>query len=294
MRISPRSFGFRRALLAVALAAACRKPKDPASEIVADFRGGAVTRAEVEREGAKLPPRLRSQFESPAGRRELAESMVDKRLLVAEALRRGYDQDPEVRRQVDELRDRLVVQALLAEEEKKLPPPTEAEERAWFDAHRADLSEPERVHLARILFKVSPRAPAQEQAKARAKAEAVVKKLRGGAKVEAVAAQGEGPERSHGGDLGLIARGDLHDRKAEDAAFALAKAGDATAPVQTADGFAVLVLLERKPARAAVFEEMRPQIRARLDPGRKRKAFDDLRLALRKQNDVRIHSEAAR
>lgn len=56
----------------------------------------------------------------------------------------------------------------------------------------------------------------------------------------------------------------------------------------------MLVLIERKPARAPVFEEVRPQIRGRLDPARKRKAFDDLRLSLRKQGDVRIHAEAAK
>ena len=281
----------RRALIAsLLLVGGCRKqpePVAPTAQVVAEYKGGVVTRAEVDREGARLPPLLRPQFDSEAGRQELAGSMVDKRLLVAEAARRGYDADPEIRRQVDELRDRLMVQALLANAERTLPPITEAEERAWFEAHKSELGEPERLHLGRVLFRA--KTPG-----AKSKAEAVARKLKSGAKFETVAALGEGPEKNQKGDLGLLARGDLGERAAEDAAFALSRAGEATAPIKTAGGYAVLVLIERKPARAAVFEEVRPQIRARLDPSRKRKAFDDLRLSLRKQNDVRIHAEAAK
>ena len=59
------------------------------------------------RESARLPPALREQFETPAGRREFTRSMIDKRLLVLEARRRKLTEDPELRRQVQELEERL-------------------------------------------------------------------------------------------------------------------------------------------------------------------------------------------
>ncbi|MFP2926555.1 hypothetical protein ACLESO_15300, partial [Pyxidicoccus sp. 3LG] len=119
--------------------------------MVARYKGGAVTREELLRESRKLPPALREQFESPVGQKEFARSLVDKRLLVEEARRRGLAKQEDIARQVKELEERLLVQALLAEEERAAGAATEAELRAWYDAHRSELRQPERVHLARVL-----------------------------------------------------------------------------------------------------------------------------------------------
>src|SRR6476659_1582493 len=77
-----------------------------------------VTPEEVAREAERLPPILREKFETPEGRREFAASLVDKKLLVREAHRRGLAEKPEIQRQVRELEERLIVQALLADEER--------------------------------------------------------------------------------------------------------------------------------------------------------------------------------
>jgi parvulin-like peptidyl-prolyl isomerase len=115
-----------------------------------------------------------------------------------------------------------------------------------------------------------------------------------GAPFETVAAEGDGPERARGGDFGLIARGDLPDRDLERAAFALASAGDVSALVETHEGVALVQLVERRPARLPSFEEARQRVTAKMQPERKRKAFDALIAELRKKGDVHINEVALR
>lgn len=292
------SFTLRAAVL-LALAA-CTDAPAPSSEarpapgpegVVARFKGGAITRDELRREAQRLPPALREQFESEAGQEEFARSLVDKRLLVEEARRRPLAQREDIARQVRELEERLLVQALLAEEEQALGPATEAELRGWYDGHKAELAQPERVHLGRVLAR-APGGTAAERTRARARAEEAARRLRAGEPLSRVQASGDGPERARAGDWGLFARGDLKEARVEEAAFALRTPGQVSPVVETADGFVVLQLIERREARVPPFEEVRTEVEGRLAPVRQRKVFDGLRARLRDAADVHVDVSA--
>ncbi|MBU8896456.1 peptidylprolyl isomerase [Corallococcus sp. M34] len=256
--------------------------------VAARFKGGVITREEFQREALRLPPALRTQFENPAGRREFAQSLVDKRLLVDEAKRRGIGQREDIARQVRELEERLVVQALLADEERTAPAPTETELRSAYSANRQDYAQPERVHVGRVLAAVPEGSSAAERAKARARAEGFVRRFKAGETLARIQSSGDGPERALGGDLGLFARGELKDRRLEDAAFALRDVSQVSPVVETAEGFAVLQLIERREGRIPPFEEVRGEVEGRLAPVRQRKVFDSLRARLRDAADVHI------
>ena len=260
--------------------------------VVARYKGGTVTREELQREAQKLPPGLREQMESGFGREEFARSLVDKRLLVEEGRRRGLAQKPEIARQVRELEERLVVQELLGEEERAAGAATEPELRAWYDGHKAELAQPERVHLGRVLASVAPGSSGAERARARARAEEFARRLKSGEALGRVQSSGDGPERARGGDLGLVAPGDLKDARLEAAAFALQTPGQVSPVVETAEGFAVLQLIERRPARIPPFEEVRAEVEGRLAPVRQRRVFDALRARLRGAAEVHVEASA--
>lgn len=287
-------FTFRVAVL-LALTA-CGDPPAPSPEsrpgplpegVVARFKGGAISREELRREALKLPPALREQFESEAGQEEFARSLVDKRLLVEEARKRPLPQREDIARQVRELEERLLVQALLAEEEKALGPATEAELRAWYDGHKAELAQPERVHLGRVLA-AAPGGSAAERSRAKARAEEAARRLKAGEPLSRVHSLGDGPERARAGDWGLFARGDLKDARLEEAAFGLRTPGQVSAVVETAEGFVVLQLIERREPRVPPFEEVRTEVEGRLAPVRQRRVFDGLRARLRSAADVHV------
>lgn len=257
-------------------------------EVVARFKGGTITRQELQHEAGRLPESLRERFETPVGRRELAYSLVDKRLMVQEARERGLAEDPEVRRQVRELEERLIVQALLRAEERAAGAPQEGELRAYFEANRESFRQPERVRLARVLAAVPPGASSPERARAKARAEEFARRLKAGESLSRVQMAGDGPERATGGEMGLVARGDLRDEAAEAVVFGLARPQQVTPVLQTADGFAVFQLLERRESRMPSFEEVRGEVEGRVAPSRQRKVFDALRAKLRGEADIQI------
>jgi peptidyl-prolyl cis-trans isomerase C len=128
------------ALLAVA-AVGCGRCGAARPAIAARYDGGVVTVEDLHREASRLPPILRARLETDAGRRDLLSAVVEKRLLAGEARRRGLDRAPEIRREVEELEERLAIQALLAAEEKAMGAPSDVELRAWFEAHQGELGE---------------------------------------------------------------------------------------------------------------------------------------------------------
>jgi len=272
--------------LGLAAVAACSRCGS-APPAVGRFEGGSVTREELEREQARMPPALRGQFSSAAGQRELVSALVDKKLLALEARRQGLHQEPEVRRQVGELEDKLAIQALVAAAEKSAPPPTAEEVEAWYRSHLAELVQPERARVGRILVAVAADATAAERAKARQRVEGLARRVARGEPFEKVAAAGDGAERARGGELGLLVKGAVQDAELGRAVFALAPG--ATSPVTpVAEGFAVLRLLELRPSRTPPLEEARGEVLNRLTPLRHRKAFDDLLARLRAEARPRI------
>ncbi|ABS26530.1 PpiC-type peptidyl-prolyl cis-trans isomerase [Anaeromyxobacter sp. Fw109-5] len=280
----------KRAVLLAALVLGCSS-SDPA-DVVGRFDGGVVTAEDLHREASRLPPLLRARFETEAGRRDMVGAIVDKRLLAREARRRKLHEDPEIRRELEELEERLAIQALLAAEEKARGSASDAELRAWYDSHGAELAQPERLRVRRVLAKVDPGASRSDRERARERAERFAGRLRAGERFEAVAVSGDGPERARGGDLGLIGRGDGKDARLESAAFELPAVGARSPVIELTDGFAVLELIERRPGRVPSFEEARGEVSNRLVPQLKRKAFDELLSRLRRDADVEFPSLA--
>ncbi|WP_426745919.1 peptidylprolyl isomerase [Myxococcus faecalis] len=215
--------------------------------------------------------------------------MIDKRLLAQESRARGLNENPEIQKQVQALEERLMLQALLAEEERAAGAPSEAELRAWYEGHLTELTQPERVRVARIFAATPAGASAAQRTQAKQRAERFAQQLRAGQPREKVAAGGDGPEKARGGELGGLARGDWRgDVAVEKAAFALKKVGEVSPVVAEAGGFSVLQLLERREARVPPFEEVRAEVEARMLPQRKRKVFEDLLERLRRAGTIEI------
>jgi peptidyl-prolyl cis-trans isomerase D len=103
---------------------------------------------------------------------------------------------------------------------------------------------------------------------AKAKAEAAVKKLKAGADFAALArAESEDPgSKANGGELGAFGRGQMV-KEFEDAAFAAAP-GSIVGPVRSPFGYHVIQVQEKTPPRAQPFFEVAPAIRARLQEQR--------------------------
>ncbi|MDP1917776.1 MAG: peptidylprolyl isomerase [Myxococcales bacterium] len=232
----------------------------------------------------KLPTALRDQFQTPNGQLEFVQAVLAKRLLRAEAERRGITRSPDIVQQVRELEERLAIQALLADAQRVQGPPSEPELRAYFDARKAEFRQPTRVRVSRVLL----RGRADDRG-LRAKLEAIRQRALTRDPVSKLASLGEGPEVSQGGDIGWVT--ETVDEETT-AALALKKAGDVSPIVSVASGLAILIATAREEAHEASFEEVRQVVVGRYAPVQQRRAFDDLVKRLKEDVQAQVNTAA--
>ena len=218
-------------------------------------------------------------------RRQVLEQLIDEKLLLLEAKRQALTVNPaEVNKQVDaaiaEAKERLGGEQGFAEQlekenttearlreryksdverqmleqrvvQKAIPrkPVPQAEAEAYFLAHKDKFPKvPPQLRLQVIQITPSPDSAALGAA--RAKIEALRKRIVGGekfAKVAAEASDDPGSAKS-GGDLGFFRRGQM-EPALEDAAFALA-IGKLSNPVRTPYGWHLVEAMERDTVRS--------------------------------------------
>lgn len=107
---------------------------------VALVDGEPITVLDIAREIARSSPVIAGRMLDADGRRALLEELAADRALAAEARERGLDDDPNVRR----AREEVFVRALVEQIRRDVPEPTEAQMRAYYDAHRNQYRAPER------------------------------------------------------------------------------------------------------------------------------------------------------
>jgi peptidyl-prolyl cis-trans isomerase SurA len=159
---------------------------------------------------------------------------------------------------------------------------TTEEEQKFYDEHKAEMEQPESIRLSEIL--IAPKAPTAAPAAgatpgapaaaapaappsddpaalsaAEAKANDLLKKIRGGADFDEVAKKfSDGPSAADGGALGSFKRGQLA-KELEDKTFAL-KVGDVTDVIRTKQGYVILKVNEHQVAGIPSFKDALPKI----------------------------------
>jgi len=155
---------------------------------------------------------------------------------------------------------------------------TDADVQKDYNANADTYRKGEQVKARHILY----RADAANDAAARAKAEAAVRKLKGGADFAALAkAESDDPgSKANGGELPAFGRGQMV-KEFEEAAFA-AEPKQIVGPVKSAFGYHVLKVEEKNPPRVQPLFEVAPAIRARLAEQR---AAEEAKRAARELSD---------
>ena len=185
------------------------------------------------------------------------------------------------------LRNQIITQKVIGEEVGGHLGMTTEEEQKFYDEHKKELEQPESIHLSEILIAPKAAAPASPKSDAstpagaaaqpaekpavqpaddaaaldaaKAKAEDLLKQIRGGASFEDIAKKNsEGPSAAEGGDLGVFTRGKLA-KELEDKTFAM-KAGEITDVIRTRQGYVILKVTEHQQAGIPPMKDVLPKI----------------------------------
>jgi peptidyl-prolyl cis-trans isomerase C len=220
-------------------------------EVVARYGGDTLTSDELVVELQRLPQRSRALMDGEA-RKRFVENYVLNDLLYAEGVREGLANDPEIERQVNDLRRRLVVQRVVRKLQD-IPPVTDEQVKAYYEAN------PERYSTTTIKAR---HILVKDEQKARELREQVVKQPDQFGEV-AKANSADSASARKGGDLGFFGHGRMVP-EFEAAAFALDEQGEISEVVKTPYGFHIIQLEERREGQPKPFDQVKEQIRASL------------------------------
>lgn len=178
--------------------------------------------------------------------RRVLDEVIDRKLLAAEAERRGLDDDALVQRRLGATRERILGDVLIEEQVSGQVSEARIQELYRDQVRQAQTTDEVRVRL--ILSRT------------REEAAAVIGVLAQGAAFEAVAAQSsiDDATRFSGGDLGYRTLDVLPQAYAD--ALRDQPAGSTVGPVQTEAGWAVLRVEDRRRETPPTLEQARPQI----------------------------------
>ncbi len=112
-----------------------------------------VTKAEFERILASVPEQQRAQFATAAGKRRLAEQMVELKTMAQEARARKLEDDPLVKAEIALRIDQALAQKLF-QTFLETSKPDDAELHAYYDAHKNEWEQVKAKHIL-IRFKGS-------------------------------------------------------------------------------------------------------------------------------------------
>jgi peptidyl-prolyl cis-trans isomerase C len=224
----------------------------------------------------KIPEEEQKQF-----RKEIAENLVDRLLLVREAKRRGVEPDmaavderlevfdeqfkdnpdwPKARDKVlERLKQRLQGESLAERLEKRVrdvTEPADTELRAYYEANHKLFTTPERAHVSVILLKVDPSSSSDVWQQASKEAADILERINKGADFAEMARIHSGDESAQNdGDMGFIHAGmmGVNAQKVLD----LMEPGEISAPVVLLEGVAIFRLEGRSTPELNPFEVVR-------------------------------------
>jgi parvulin-like peptidyl-prolyl isomerase len=248
--------------------------------VLARVNGTVITTADLERAIISTPRPDQFEYIDAQQRQELLESLIDRKLMAAQARADGLDRDTVVANALataagDEFeRERILAQAYMDTELSSGQFTADIIE-AYYRDHATEFTEAERVHVTRAVM------PDEESAR---KAREWL--------IEGIDAD-ELKTRTEG--RGLVSTIWFQQREEpgpiEQAAFAL-QPGEVSELFPVRSGLAVLRADERRAARLRPLVEVRASIVARLDQERRSRGRADLLLSLRKNADVTIDQAA--
>jgi peptidylprolyl isomerase len=272
---------------ALSAAAAAETAVQPPAFAVVD--GVRLSAAEYE-QAVALAVRQKFYHRTPSDdvlagvRREVADSLVERVLLLKEAKRRGLKADrarvdaaiaayeerygaspqwPKVKAEaLPKLTARLEEDSVLEQLERSVrdvPAPDEKALRTYYVKHPGLFTEPEQVRLSVILLKVDPSSPRAAWEEADAEGREIVKKLKAGADFAELARMKSGDAESAkaGGDMGYVHRGMLPEGIHGEIDKLVP--GAISPAVRLLEGVAVFRLADRREQRLRSFDEVRPR-----------------------------------
>lgn len=247
-------------------AAAAAQPAPAKAPAVATLGAVQVDRDELARQLESLPPEARAQLKgNRAGLDQWLRARLAEKALVEQARAQGWQERPELKRAFQAAQERIVLQTYL-DSVSRAPDdyPAEADLRAAYERARPQLALPALYRVSQI-FLPAALGDGDAVAAARKQAQDLAKRAQAPKADFAALAKSysqDATTRAQGGDIGYVPLAQLTPEMRP--AIEQLKAGEVSAPVQSAAGFHILKLVDLRAASVAPYEQVKDELRAAL------------------------------
>lgn len=255
-------------LASAAIVAGCEKPQAPATtaasavskeDAVASVNGVYISKKTLETLEKEIAERSQGQN---FPREQLLEELIQRELLIQQALQKGLDKSPEVIERMETVKNSLLSQAAL-QDYLKANPVTDDEIKAEYDSKMANMGEEYKAR--HILVKT------EDEAK-----KIIAELEKGGNFQELAKKHSIDPMGSEGGDLGWFTADRMVPPFSE-AVVALENGKFSKQPVQTQFGWHVILREESRALTPPPFDAVKEQIRPMLQRQKAQTMIENLR-----------------
>jgi peptidyl-prolyl cis-trans isomerase SurA len=320
-------FSIRLILLALVASPAVLSADTVVEEIIARVNNQIITRTQYQREQQQIKDEAQKENPQQADQivgeqqKDILRGLIDRQLLLDKGKELGITADTELIKRLDEMRKQMnlgsmddlekaaeaqgvsfedfkqnmrteiITQQVIQREVGGHINVTKEEEQKFYNEHKSQLERKEQVKLSEIL--VSTEQAGDDQQKidaAKAKAEELLKQIRGGASFEDIAKKNsDGATAAQGGDLGEpFERGKLA-KQLEDLTFGM-KTGDVSDVIRTKQGFVVLKVTEHQQAGIPAFNDIENRVQEAVYMQKMQPALRDYLKRLREEAFIDIKS----
>ena len=277
-------------LLSTAAAVALADEINPVVGKVGDF---TLRETDLERIIATQTPQVQKQLqEKPELKNSLVRDILIKKAIAVKARKDGLDKRPEFKEQLAYLIDDFLSREYLVKVVLANLKVSDEEMQKYYKEHEKEFQMTDSVKVRHIFFQSSAKASAEERAKARAKAEEALARLRKGEDFVKLAAElsEDADTAKKGGALGVIAPGKTNSEEFEKTAFSL-KSGETSGVVETPFGFHIIRVDEKTDKRTAAFDEAKSYIEAVLKRELEQKKGEEFIVRLMKESGLEVVGE---
>jgi len=233
---------FKPARLLLALIAVVAAPAF--AQNVATVNGKAIPASKVETIVKQVVAQGK-QTDSPQLREAIKKDLIGREVLIQEADKQGVGTRADVKAALENTRQSIIINAMLADYVKKNPV-SDADIKAEYDKYKAQVGDKE-YHARHILVET------EQQAKD------IIAKLKAGGKFEELAKQSKDGSANNGGDLDWAAASS-YVKPFSDAMVALKDGQITETPVKTQFGYHVIKLEGSRAAKLPSLDEVKGQV----------------------------------
>ena len=228
-----------------------------ASDILVTVNGKNITKQDAQTFVTSQAPQANFEDLKPEEKKMITDRLVEKELFTELARKEGIDKKPEFQRNMDKIKDELLVNMWMKEQMDNAVV-SDSEAKEFYTKNANNFMQKATMHARHILVKKEKEAKEIIDTLKSLKGEALKNKF-----MELAKAKSTGPSGPKGGDLGTFTKGQMVPAFSK-AVWALNDGEITKQPVKTQFGYHVIYLETKSEAKPIKYEQVKDKIIASL------------------------------